>query len=614
MLLSEKGNMMLECKTPCKFIMMNKFFSKLHTYRYKIVVIAFLSAVVNYAAIGFILYGTVYEQLKESRTNIVQQTLQNYSNNLDRFFREYENGLDQMTRSDALRNVVADPIQYKEIVIAQLTDYQDSHNNIRLISLGTETGQYYFDPNRNHVPDGYDPRVRPWYRLAVDLADDEVHYTGVYADINTGKPNITMVKALHDHSGNFTGVLGIILDLNYMVDENKMNRIGEHGYTFVTMGTQYLIHPDGIQIGASISDETIKNISLSQESGVYIQESQGDTQVFNYLYYPKTGWTIWSLGYESELLAPIRVIMLKIFQWSTTIFLLLLIGITFISKLMVRDMEKLAKAAHRIGGGDFSYRVEIHAKDEIGALADDFNHMAEAIELKNQGILEKNREIIQQYDEINALYEETQAMNETLSELSEQLQESYRMTILSLSNAIEANDNYTRGHCERVTEYALALGRVMGQTEEQLLTLEYASLLHDVGKIGVPSEILNKAGALSENEFIQICKHPEMGYSIVMKVPFLRECAEILLQHHERYDGSGYPKGVMGSNIRQEARMIAIADAFDAMTSARPYRKQPLTEKEAIEQLITNSGTQFDPDMVVCFIRIIAESGANEVK
>ncbi len=586
--------------------MQSRFFSKIHTYRYKIILIAFLSAVINFVAIGAIVYGTVYQQLKESRRNVVQQTLQNYSNSLDRFFQEYENGLDQMTRSDALRGVVSDPERYKEMVIAQLTDFQDSHKGIRLISLGTETGQYYFDPNRNSVPKGYDPRERPWYRLAAEADDDNIHYTGVYADINTGKPNITMVKVLRDRSGNFIGVLGIILDLNQMVEENKTNIIGNHGYTFVTMGTQYLIYQYGTQIGDLIPDETIKNISISQKSGAYTRKNKGDTEVFNYLYYPKVGWTIWSVGYESELLAPIRAIMMKVFQLSAGIFLLLLLGITFISKFMVRDMQKLAQAVHRIGRGDFGYRIEIHSKDEIGMLSADFNHMAEAIELQNQGIIEKNQEIRQQYEEINALYEETQAMNDTLSDLSMQLQESYRMTILSLSNAIEANDLYTRGHCERVTEYAIALGQALGLSSDQLMTLEYASLLHDVGKIGVPTEILNKMGQLTKDEFQHICKHPELGYSIVVKVPFLKDCAEILLQHHERYDGSGYPKGVMGTSIRREARIIAIADAFDAMTSARPYRKQPLTEKEAIEQLVSNSGTQFDPDMVEYFVKIAA--------
>lgn len=589
------------------FAMINNFFAKLHTYRYKIVLIAFLSAVVNYVVIGAVVYSTVFQQLKASRTNVVQQTLQNYSKSLDSLFQEYENGLDQMTRSEALRGVVSDPERYKAMAIAQLTDFQDSHKSIRLISLGTETGMYYFDPNRNSVPEGYDPRVRPWYRLVADANNDNVYYTGVYADVNTGKPNITMVKALRNPSGKFIGVLGIILDLNRMVEENKANRIGTSGYSFVTMGDEYLIYKDA-PIGALIPDETIKNISLSQKSGTYIRKYKGDTEVYNYLYYPKTGWTIWSLGYESELLAPIRAIMLSIFQWSAGIFVLLFVGITVISKLMVRDMEKLAQAVHRIGDGDLACRVDIHSKDEIGTLAVDFNNMVEALERQNQGILEKNLEITQQYEEINSLYEETQAMNEVLSDLSVQLQESYRMTILSLSNAIEANDNYTRGHCERVRDYALKLGNALGLSGDQLITLEYASLLHDVGKIGVSTETLNKCGHLSNDEFNEICKHPEMGYSIVVKVPFLKDCAEIILQHHERYDGTGYPKGLIGNNIRQASRMIAIADAFDAMTSVRPYRNLPLTEKEAIEQLESNVGTQFDPDLVRFFVKLVTEA------
>lgn len=201
--------------------------------------------------------------MKEARTNIVDQTLQNYTAKLDWFFQEYENRLDQMCRNDTHQSVVDNPEDYKEAVINLFTDFQDSHKNIRLISLGTETGEYYFDPNRNSVPDGYDPRVRPWYQLAVDKNDDNVHYTGVYGDINTGKPNITMIKRLHDKSGMFIGVLGIILDLEQMVEENKSSKIGEHGYTFVTMGSEYLIYKEGIQIGEIIQDEAIKILFYS---------------------------------------------------------------------------------------------------------------------------------------------------------------------------------------------------------------------------------------------------------------------------------------------------------------------------------------------------------------
>lgn len=568
--------------------------------------IAFIAVVINYVAIGVIVYNTFFQQLKESRTDIVQQTLENYTSKLDRFFQEYENGLDQMCRNDALQGVVSNPEYYTDSVIALLTDFQDAHKSIRLISLGTETGEYYFDPNRNSVPEGFDPRVRPWYLLAAEADDESVHYTGVYADVNTGKPNITMVKSLRDDKGRFIGVLGIILDLEQMVEDNKANKIGEHGYTFVTMGAEYLIYIDGMQIGEIIEDETIKNISTFEKSGRFRRKSDGDIEVFNYIYYSKTGWTIWSLGYESELLASIRVIMLKVFFWSAGTLFLLVFGITLISKVMVRDMEKLAKAAHRIGGGDFAYRIDIHSKDEIGALATDFNSMAEAIEIRNQGITDKSEEIVRQYDEIAALYEETQAMNDSLIDLSVQLQESYRITILTLSNAIEANDRYTRGHCERVTKYALQLGKVLGLMSDQLTILEYAGLLHDVGKIGIPSEILNKLGKLTADEFQQISKHPELGYLIVAKVPFLKDCAEIILQHHEKYDGSGYPTGLVGTNIRLESRIIAVADAYDAMTSARPYRNNPLSMEEAIEQLMINSGTQFDSTVVECFVKLIA--------
>jgi len=212
-------------------------------------------------------------------------------------------------------------------------------------------------------------------------------------------------------------------------------------------------------------------------------------------------------------------------------------------------------------------------------------------------------EIGSQYEEINALYEETLALNESQDELLQEIHDSYSLTIKALSNALEANDLYTNSHSKRVSEIAVDIGEAIGLSASEIRNLEYAAVLHDIGKVGVPYHIINKEGRLTDEEFESIKGHPSIGYKILKDIPFLKQVADIVLQHHERFDGKGYPNGVEGNNINILSRIISIADSYDAMTSSRSYRKIPLTNDQAEAELKLGSGTQFDPDLVVAFLR-----------
>ncbi|MGD0115180.1 MAG: HD domain-containing phosphohydrolase, partial [Dehalococcoidia bacterium] len=185
-----------------------------------------------------------------------------------------------------------------------------------------------------------------------------------------------------------------------------------------------------------------------------------------------------------------------------------------------------------------------------------------------------------------------------------ELELSYDTTLKALSAALDAKDAATEGHSERVARLTVAIAREMQVPEEKLIDVERGALLHDVGKIGVPDEVLRKPATLTRKEWQAMRQHPLLAGALVSKVGFLEGALPILLYHHERYDGGGYPFGLAADRIPVEARVFAVVDAYDAMTSDRPYRKA-VSHDEALKEITANSGSQFDPDAVEAFLRVI---------
>lgn len=183
------------------------------------------------------------------------------------------------------------------------------------------------------------------------------------------------------------------------------------------------------------------------------------------------------------------------------------------------------------------------------------------------------------------------------------LKESFLVTVRSLSAAIDAKDHYTHGHSERVNHYALQIGRIMGISQSELDQLELACLLHDVGKIGIPENILNKAEKLTPEEMSIIRKHPLKGLEILKNAKLTKATLAAVRHHHERYDGGGYPDGLKAEEIPLLARIITVVDTFDAMISDRPYRPR-CTKMTAIAKIYKDSGSQHDPRVVQALLKI----------
>lgn len=192
-----------------------------------------------------------------------------------------------------------------------------------------------------------------------------------------------------------------------------------------------------------------------------------------------------------------------------------------------------------------------------------------------------------------------------LSRLYEDLRSTYMRTIKVLAYAIDARDHYTHSHSENVTKYAVAIATEMGLSVKEVESIREACALHDLGKIGIEDNILTKPTPLTETEWEQIKRHPEIGAQILEPLTFLNSVIDLVRQHHEHYDGSGYPQGLKAEDILLGARIINVADAYEAMRSARSYRKVPLSKEKAILEIKQNSGKQFDPKVVEAFLRIV---------
>ena len=212
-------------------------------------------------------------------------------------------------------------------------------------------------------------------------------------------------------------------------------------------------------------------------------------------------------------------------------------------------------------------------------------------------LVESGIKSVKQMDEIKRI-------NEELSESNERLERAYLDMVQTLRYTVEAKDTYTRGHSDRVSEYSVLIGEKLGLPEDQIKTLRIGGLFHDIGKIGIPDSILLKPDKLSDDEYSQIKNHPSIGAHILGSAEIFKDIIPVVKHHHERYDGNGYPSRLKGEEIPYIARIAAVADTFDAMTSRRSYRG-PIDIEHVKEEIKRCEGTQFDPQIAEVFLDIL---------
>ncbi|MER3431377.1 MAG: hypothetical protein C4324_10110 [Blastocatellia bacterium] len=266
-------------------------------------------------------------------------------------------------------------------------------------------------------------------------------------------------------------------------------------------------------------------------------------------------------------------------RWQTWIIslafamLALIVGIIS-ARILTRPIYSLTEAAEKIAGGDLTSRVATSNVAEIGNLGGSFNQMAD----KLQNYIEQ------------------------LASAARENRELFVGTVKALAAAIDGKDKYTRGHSERVARISVAIGRQLGLSEDELEKLRISALLHDIGKIAIDDKILKKPAALTDEEYAIMKTHPQKGYKIMSQIPAMKDFLPGMYMHHEMVNGEGYPQGLKGDEIPLQAKIVSVADTFDAMTIDRPYSKGMLLD-EAIERIRSFVGRRYDAEVVEALVR-----------
>lgn len=334
---------------------------------------------------------------------------------------------------------------------------------------------------------------------------------------------------------------------------------------------------------------------------------------------------------------------------SLAFFAVGIVGVIVVSGLATRPIVQLTRTVERLAGGDLRQRARVFGRDEAGVLARTFNGMLDGMERSVQELERRNRsleedaakraaqaekeaaervrlerelrqarveidrlvdkrteELARANDELHDEVLETRRSEDYLHSSLDRLERSLDGTFRALAMTLELRDPYMAGHQQRVSSLAVTIAQEMNLAWDKIESLRFAGLIHDIGKIAAPGEIMIKPGRLSQSEYQLIKEHPRVGYELVKDIAFPWPVAHIILQHHERLDGSGYPEGLVGDAILPEARVLAVADVVEAVCSLRPYRPALGLDK-ALEEIRKGRGLRYDTRVVDACIKLFRE-------
>lgn len=413
-----------------------------------------------------------------------------------------------------------------------------------------------------------------------------------YTEVYTGDDSLPAVSLLIPVSGDATDrrlVLAAEVSLRRIQGEILRTRVGPGGDAFVVDRRGRVIAATDERLVRSFADYSANPIvALSaggQLSGSSDFVDEGREMLGAYAPAPALGWTVVVQEPKDDALAPAH----RMLRDAIVVAALTMVGACVAAVVFARGLsapiQKVVSGSLAIARGRFGARVNVQRKDEIGELAHTFNYMSQQLS---------------DYDAEN-------------KKLLEGVQQGYIETIRALANSIDAKDPYTRGHSQRVTDYAVEIARELKLSEDEVDRIQFGAILHDIGKVGIKDKVLSKAGQLTEEEYEYMKTHPLLGLGIVDPIEFLRPVKAIIRGHHERWDGGGYPDGLKGEDIDIGARIVNIADSWDAMVTQRPYNT-PMTFDQGVARLKQIAGTQHDPRVTEAFLAILARHRAEELE
>lgn len=550
--------------------------TRLRSYQSKILWMAVIPLFVLFIFINGIYYFAIDEIAVREKKHEMSATLDAYQKSLEYFFEEIRHDLSYVANIDAVRQIEADPTL--EVDVERFfKQFLTQHSEYTILAYGTVSGDYYYDETTSSVPDNFDPHQRPWYQVGIALEPGQIGYTEIYRDSGSGKVLLSMVTPVVDADHHVVGVIGFAINLQQWIDSNHANVIGQQGYTFVTKGNRFVIHPNEALVDTQIPWDDVASASMAQDEVTFVLSDNGEPLIFESRVIEGLRVVLWAVGYDRELMSAYN----ETFRNSLILLGILLVGIVvligLLSGFISREIKDMAVVSQRVIGGDVKARMSLDTSPEMQDVAKTFNTMADQIERQT---------------------------NELVSSIHK-LNTSYRETVALLSNAIEARDPFTQGHSKRVAASCLKMGKALNLDRNTLDDLEFAAMLHDVGKISIPQDIINKTTPLSPEELALFEKHPQVGYFILKEIDRLKRVAEIVLEHHEWVNGKGYPRGINGSEMKLESKILAICESYDAQTQPRPYRIVPLTFEQAKASMLAQRGTRFDGELLDLFFTLL---------
>jgi HD-GYP domain-containing protein (c-di-GMP phosphodiesterase class II) len=434
-----------------------------------------------------------------------------------------------------------------------------------------------------------DPFLQRELQHAFDAARDGRAYNGQALRVGDGNSarTVVLVSSPVSYGGRFLGMVGAVVDLQFLI--RRLQEVGGGGLIpyvvdsqgrLVAAGTpQYVTGQDmkSLEIVRNFVDDGNK-LQVVPTKEFVAHEGKNNVEMLG-TYSPVTALD-WAVVVQKPQLEAYRGVyeMQRTARLLAILAVLLSIGVSiFAARRITNPLQTLTQFSRALARGDFSQRVHLASRTEIGELADTFNTMSQELE--------------QFVEDLKRAAEENRAL--------------FLGSIQMLAGAVDEKDPYTRGHSDRVTRYSLMIGKEMNLPPDFMETLQISAQLHDVGKIGIEDHILKKPGALTAEEFEVMKTHTTKGANILRPVTQLAEMLPGIELHHEALDGRGYPYGLKGDQIPQLARVIAVADTFDALTTNRPYQHAH-TPEEALKIIQNLAGKRLDPDTVAALLSVYA--------